>query len=65
MHYVCICVRNYIGVITDMMLVTFLQIGGGLLADTPGFNVPSITNLTVANLQTCFPEIQRQLETER
>lgn len=47
------------------MVGMHVQIGGGLLADTPGFNVPSIANLTVANLQKCFPEIQTRLETDR
>lgn len=42
-----------------------LQVGNGLLADTPGFNVPSLTNLTVSNLQACFPEIDRRLESHR
>lgn len=42
-----------------------MQVGNGLLADTPGFNVPSLTNLTVSNLQACFPEIERQLESHR
>ena len=43
----------------------FVQVGNGLLADTPGFNVPSLTNLTVSNLQACFPEIERRLESHR
>lgn len=42
-----------------------VQVGNGLLADTPGFNVPSLTNLTVSNLQACFPEIERRLESHR
>lgn len=46
-------------------VVWLVQIRGGLLADTPGFNVPSMTNLNVINLQSCFPEIARHLETDR
>ena len=42
-----------------------MQVGRGLLADTPGFNVPSLTNLTISNLQACFPEIERRLGTHR
>ena len=42
-----------------------MQVGRGLLADTPGFNVPSLTNLTISNLQACFPEIERRLDTHR
>ncbi|KAL0032589.1 hypothetical protein WJX77_009516 [Trebouxia sp. C0004] len=45
--------------------VALLEVGRGLLADTPGFNVPSLTNLTVSNLQACFPEIERRLDTHR
>ena len=42
-----------------------MQVGRGLLADTPGFNVPSLTNLMISNLQACFPEIERRLDTHR
>ena len=42
-----------------------MQVGNGLLADTPGFNVPSLTNLTISNLQACFPEIERRMESHR
>ncbi|KAL0020260.1 hypothetical protein WJX79_003335 [Trebouxia sp. C0005] len=45
--------------------VALLEVGRGLLADTPGFNVPSLTNLTISNLQACFPEIERRLDTYR
>ena len=34
--------------------------GGGLLADTPGFNQPDLT-CTVEQLMACFPEIQQRL----
>ncbi|KAL0055470.1 hypothetical protein WJX82_000836 [Trebouxia sp. C0006] len=45
--------------------VALLEVGRGLLADTPGFNVPSLTNLMISNLQACFPEIERRLDTHR
>jgi ribosome biogenesis GTPase len=32
------------------------QVAGGLLADSPGFNQPSLEGLTVAELPGCFPE---------
>ncbi|CAG9465677.1 unnamed protein product [Pedinophyceae sp. YPF-701] len=32
--------------------------GGGLLADTPGFNIPSMANVALADLDECFPDIQ-------
>ncbi len=41
--------------------VAFLQVAGGLLADTPGFNQPSLTALQPADLPTCFPEIRDRL----
>jgi ribosome biogenesis GTPase len=37
--------------------------GGGLLADTPGFNQPEI-DCAPARLAQCFPEIQRQLQVQ-
>jgi ribosome biogenesis GTPase len=35
--------------------------GGGLLADTPGFNQPEL-NCTPAELAACFPEIRQRLQ---
>jgi len=31
--------------------------GGGLLADTPGFNLPTLTGLPSSAIEDCFPEI--------
>ncbi|KAK9811503.1 hypothetical protein WJX72_004946 [[Myrmecia] bisecta] len=42
--------------------VTLLDIYGGLLADTPGFNQPTLQDVTTAALPHCFPEIAEQLE---
>ncbi|XP_057530895.1 small ribosomal subunit biogenesis GTPase RsgA 1, mitochondrial isoform X1 [Amaranthus tricolor] len=36
--------------------------GGGLLADTPGFNQPSLLKVTKHNLAQAFPEIQKMLQ---
>jgi len=33
--------------------------GGGTLADTPGFNYPSLQQVTAASMQSHFPEISR------
>ena len=41
--------------------VTLLEVAGGLLADTPGFNQPSLDALPAADLPELFPEIQDQL----
>ncbi|MGG6237076.1 small ribosomal subunit biogenesis GTPase RsgA [Nodosilinea sp. AN01ver1] len=38
--------------------------GGGLLADTPGFNQPDLT-LTPAALGQCFPELRQRLALEQ
>lgn len=45
--------------------VTLLEIGDGLLADSPGFNQPGLEELTLASLPECFPEIQDALNSER
>ena len=37
---------------------------GGLLADTPGFNQPTLAGLTSLDLPGCFPEIGRALAAE-
>ena len=37
-----------------------LQVAGGLLADSPGFNQPSLDRLTPGNLPDCFPEIRNK-----
>ena len=50
---------------SSQQLDKLIQVGKGLLADTPGFNVPSLTNLSIGNLQACFPEIERRLEEDR
>ena len=39
-----------------------LQVAGGLLADSPGFNQPSLDKLTPGNLPKCFPEIRIKSE---
>lgn len=39
-----------------------VQVGGGLLADSPGFNQPSLDYLTVAELPDCFPETRNRAE---
>ncbi|CAA0824514.1 Minichromosome maintenance (MCM2/3/5) family protein [Striga hermonthica] len=36
--------------------------GGGYLADTPGFNQPSLLKVTKQSLARCFPEIQKMLK---
>ena len=41
--------------------VTLLEVSGGLLADTPGFNQPSLEGLPAAELPELFPEIQERL----
>ncbi|KAK9865460.1 hypothetical protein WJX84_010095 [Apatococcus fuscideae] len=41
--------------------VTLLEIGDGLLADSPGFNQPGLEELTLGSLAECFPEIQGTL----
>lgn len=38
------------------------QVAGGLLADSPGFNQPSLERLTLGNLPACFPETQDKSE---
>ncbi len=39
--------------------------GDGMLADTPGFNQPSLEGLSVEQLPDSFPEIRARLETAR
>ena len=39
--------------------------GNGMLADTPGFNQPSLEGLSVQQLPDSFPEIRARLETAR
>ena len=39
--------------------------GGGMLADTPGFNQPSLEGLSLEQLPDSFPEIRSRLETAR
>ena len=41
--------------------VTLLEVAGGLLADTPGFNQPSLEGMPAAELPEHFPEIQDRL----
>ncbi|GMH42942.1 hypothetical protein BSKO_10864 [Bryopsis sp. KO-2023] len=42
--------------------ISFLDLpGGGLLADTPGFNLPDLTMVTLKNLPELFPEIELRL----
>ena len=41
--------------------VTLLEVAGGLLADTPGFNQPSLDALPAAELPDLFPEIADRL----
>ena len=41
--------------------VTLLEVAGGLLADTPGFNQPALDALPAADLPQLFPEIEEQL----
>ena len=41
--------------------VTLLEVAGGLLADTPGFNQPSLEGMPAAELPELFPEIQDRL----
>ncbi|KAL2903640.1 Small ribosomal subunit biogenesis GTPase RsgA 1 mitochondrial [Bienertia sinuspersici] len=38
--------------------------GGGYLADTPGFNQPSLLKVTKHTLAQAFPEIQKRLDNE-
>jgi len=35
--------------------------GGGLLADTPGFGLPSLDDVTTRSLPDCFPEVRAAL----
>ena len=42
--------------------VALLEVGGGLLADTPGFNQPSLAELSPSELPECFPEVHDQLD---
>lgn len=42
--------------------VSLMEVAGGLLADSPGFNQPSLTDLLPAELPECFPEIQDRLD---
>lgn len=42
--------------------VALLEVGGGLLADSPGFNQPSLADLTPSELPDCFPEIRERLD---
>ncbi|CAL5230096.1 g13554 [Coccomyxa viridis] len=42
--------------------VSLLEVAGGLLADSPGFNQPSLDRLTPGNLPDCFPEIRNKSE---
>uniref|UniRef100_A0A1J3EIC1 Putative ribosome biogenesis GTPase RsgA n=1 Tax=Noccaea caerulescens TaxID=107243 RepID=A0A1J3EIC1_NOCCA len=38
---------------------------GGFLADTPGFNQPSLLKVTKQSLALCFPEIRKMIEEEK
>ncbi|CAH2065841.1 unnamed protein product [Thlaspi arvense] len=38
---------------------------GGYLADTPGFNQPSLLKVTKQSLALCFPEIRKLIEEEK
>ncbi|CAH8362852.1 unnamed protein product [Eruca vesicaria subsp. sativa] len=38
---------------------------GGYLADTPGFNQPSLLKVTKHSLALCFPEIRKMIEEEK
>lgn len=40
--------------------VELIDIGGGLLADTPGFSSLEFTDIEEEDLNGCFPEIERQ-----
>ena len=42
--------------------VELIQIGQGLIADTPGFSSLEFTNIEAEELTSCFPEIQRASE---
>ncbi|WML56823.1 ribosome small subunit-dependent GTPase A [Neobacillus sp. PS2-9] len=42
--------------------VELIQIGQGLIADTPGFSSLEFTNIEAEELTFCFPEIQRASE---
>ncbi|CAL8469056.1 g8597 [Coccomyxa elongata] len=42
--------------------VSLLEVAGGLLADSPGFNQPSLENVTLATLAHCFPEVREKAE---
>ncbi|BDA45177.1 probable small ribosomal subunit biogenesis GTPase RsgA [Coccomyxa sp. Obi] len=42
--------------------VSLLEVAGGLLADSPGFNQPSLENVTLATLADCFPEVREKAE---
>jgi putative ribosome biogenesis GTPase RsgA len=44
------------------MRICDLQVAGGLLADSPGFNQPSLEHVTVATLAACFPEVRDKAE---
>jgi RsgA GTPase len=46
--------------------IKFLEMArGGLLADTPGFNLPVLDSVELSDLPSCFPEIRRRLEADR
>lgn len=41
---------------------SFVQVAGGLLADSPGFNQPSLESVTMGTLADCFPEVRDKAE---
>ncbi len=45
-----------------MAAYSCMQVAGGLLADSPGFNQPSLDDLNVASLSDCFPEVRERAE---
>ena len=45
--------------------VSLLAVDGGLLADTPGFNMPTLDGILPTELAELFPEARRRLEDGR
>ena len=45
--------------------ISLMPVGGGLLADTPGFNQPALGSIMAGELWRYFPEMVERLESQR
>ena len=45
--------------------ISLMPVGGGLLADTPGFNQPALGSIMAGELWHYFPEMVKRLESQR